>query len=77
MVISSVNQITAALRSCKEGLAWVTEVTFGSRIWIALLVFPLAVPIGWILGITGMNLIYDGFQVTMLALTISLVNYVI
>jgi calcium/proton exchanger cax len=77
MVISSVDQITAALRSHKEGLAWVTEFAFGLCIRIALFVFPLTVLIGWMLDIPGMSMIFDGFQVTMLALTILLVNYVI
>lgn len=77
LVISSVDHITAALRSRKEGISWVTEVAFGSCIRISLFVFPLAVIIGWVTNIPDMNMISDGFQVTILALTILLVNHVI
>jgi Ca2+:H+ antiporter len=77
MVISSVEYITAAIRSRKEGIAWVIEVAFGSSIRLTLFVFPLAVLIGWISGVAGMSMIFDGFQVTMLALTILLVNHVL
>ncbi|KAF2022907.1 hypothetical protein EK21DRAFT_15760, partial [Setomelanomma holmii] len=77
LVISSVEHLTAALRSHKDGIAWVTEVAFGSCIRITLFVFPLAVIVGWIAGVPGMSMIFDGFQVTILALTILLVNHVI
>lgn len=77
MVISSVENITAAFRSRKDGIAWITEVAFGSCIRITLFVFPLAVIVGWIAGVPGMSMIFDGFQVTILALTILLVNHVI
>ena len=77
LVISSVEHITAALRSRKDGIAWVTEVAFGSCIRITLFVFPLAVIVGWVAGVPGMSMIFDGFQVTILALTILLVNHVI
>jgi Ca2+:H+ antiporter len=77
MVISSVEYITAAIRSRREGIAWIIEVAFGSSIRITLFVFPLAVLIGWMAGVSGMTMIFDGFQVTMLALTILLVNHVL
>jgi Ca2+:H+ antiporter len=77
MVMSSVEYITAAIRSRKEGIAWIIEVAFGSSIRLTLFVFPLAVLIGWMAGVSGMTMIFDGFQVTMLALTILLVNHVL
>ena len=77
LIISSVEHITTAIRSRKEGIAWIVEVAFGSSIRISLFVFPLAVIVGWILGISDMNMILDGFQVTILCLTILLVNHVI
>jgi Ca2+:H+ antiporter len=77
LILSSVEHITAVIRSRKEGLAWVTNLVFGSCIRITLFVFPVAVLIGWIAGIPGVTMIFDGFQVTILALTILLVNHVI
>jgi len=76
-IIASVEHITAALRSRKEGIAWIIEIAFGSSIRISLFVFPLAVIVGWILNKPGMNMILDGFQVIILCLTILLVNHVV
>jgi hypothetical protein len=70
LILSSVEHITTAIRSHKEGLAWVTGLDFGSCIRIALFVFPVAVLIGWMADIPGVTMIFDGFQVTILALTI-------
>ena len=55
----------------------IVDVAFSSSIRISLSVFPLAVIVGWILGIPDMDMILDGFQVTILCLTIFLVNHVI
>jgi Ca2+:H+ antiporter len=75
-IIASVEHITAILRSRKENIAWIIEIAFGSSIRIALFVFPMAVIIGWVLGVPDMNMILDGFQVTILCLTIILVNHI-
>jgi Ca2+:H+ antiporter len=76
-IIASVEHITAILRSRKENIAWIIEIAFGSCIRIALFVFPIAVIVGWIYGIPDMNMILDGFQVTILCLTIILVNHIV
>jgi Ca2+:H+ antiporter len=77
LILSSVEHITAVIRSQKEGLDWVTALAFGSCIRITLFVFPVAVLIGWMADMPGVTMIFDGFQVTILALTILLVNHVI
>jgi len=77
LILSAVELITAAIRSHKEGLAWVTGLAFGSCIRITLFVFPVAVLFGWMVDMPGVTMIFDGFQVTILALTILLVNHVI
>jgi Ca2+:H+ antiporter len=77
LILSSVELITAAIRSRKEGPAWVSGLAFGSCIRITLFVFPVAVLFGWIADMPGVTMIFDGFQVTILALTILLVNHVI
>lgn len=75
-IIASVEHITAILRSCKESIAWIIEVAFGSSIRISLLVFLLSVIFGWLIAVP-MDMTLDGFQVTILCLTIILVNHVI
>jgi Ca2+:H+ antiporter len=76
-IIASVDHIAATLRSHKEGIAWIIEIAFGSSVRISLFVFPIAVIVGWFLGVSDMNMILDGFQVIVLCLTIFLVNHVI
>jgi len=44
---------------------------------IALLVIPFVVVLGWILGIDAMNLNFDNFQITVLFVTVLLVNYLL
>jgi Ca2+:H+ antiporter len=76
MIIASIEHISAILRSSKENIDWIVEAALGSSIRLSLFVFPLAVVIGWGLGVTDMSMILDGFQVTILGLTIILVNYI-
>ena len=44
---------------------------------IALLIIPLIVVLGWILGNDDMNLDFDGFQIAVLFVSVLLVNYLI
>ena len=48
-----------------------------SSIRIILFVLPLCVLVGWIKGAPDMNLLFDGFQVTMLSLSILVLNHII
>lgn len=52
-------------------------VAVGSSMQIALLVLPISVILGWILGIEAMNLNFDGFQIAVLFVAVLLVNYLI
>ena len=44
-------------------------VAVGSSIQVALLIIPLLVVLGWILGKADMSLSFDGFQITILFVT--------
>jgi len=55
-------------------------VAVGSSMQIALLVLPLTVVLGWIIGgekAGSMTLDFDGFQITVLFVAVLLVNYLI
>lgn len=75
-VLASVEYVSDALRSRKEGIAWVAEGTLGSSIRVSFFVFPVAVILGWVLD-TKMDMMFDGFQVTIVALAIFMVNHVV
>jgi Ca2+:H+ antiporter len=49
-------------------------VAVGSSMQIALLVIPLMIVLGWILGNDTMTLSFDGFQVAVLFVAVLLVN---
>jgi len=76
LIFSSVELVTAVIRSRKEGLDCVPALAFGLCIRTTLFVCPVAVLIGWMADIPGAIMIFDGFQLTILALTILLVNHV-
>ena len=75
-VLASIEYISNAIRSTKDHRAWIAETIFGSSVRISMFVFPLAVILGWITG-KEMDMIMDGFQVTILTLTVLMVNHVI
>jgi len=52
-------------------------VAVGSSMQVSLLLIPLMVIIGWIMGNDEMNLSFDGFQVAVLFVAVLLVNYLI
>jgi Ca2+:H+ antiporter len=61
--------------ACKDKMDLAIGVAVGSSMQIALLVIPFTVILGWILGRDDMNLSFDGFQVSVLFVSILLVNY--
>ncbi|KAK1756594.1 putative Ca2 /H antiporter VCX1 [Echria macrotheca] len=71
-VPSLVVATAAALRNHAD-LAIV--VTVGASLQVALFVLPLVVVVGWGLGIDGMTLSFDVFQVTLLFVSVLLVNF--
>jgi Ca2+/H+ antiporter len=61
----------------KKDAEWVIEKSIASCIRVALFILPVLVILSWGLGIKDMSLFFDGFQVTILCLTILLVNYLV
>ena len=52
-------------------------VAVGSSMQVALLLIPLMVIIGWIMGKDDMSLSFDGFQIAVIFVAVLLVNYLI
>jgi Ca2+:H+ antiporter len=80
IIIGAAEHIATAIRSYKnrrDEIEWIIEVAIISSIRTSLFVLPLAVLVGWIIGVPGITLFFDGFQVTMLTLAILLVNYIV
>jgi len=77
IVGNAAEHATAVTVACKDKMDLAIGVAVGSSMQIALLVLPLVVVIGWIAGIDDMTLDFDIFQITMLFVSILLVNYLI
>ncbi|KAF8245642.1 calcium/proton exchanger [Wilcoxina mikolae CBS 423.85] len=77
IVGNAAEHATAVTVAMKDKMDLSIAVAVGSSMQIALLVIPLIVILGWILGIDEMNLYFDGFQVMILFVTVLLVNYLI
>ncbi|KAM5438936.1 hypothetical protein McanCB21832_001212 [Microsporum canis] len=77
IVGNAAEHATAVTVAAKDKMDLSIGVAVGSSMQIALLVLPLLVVIGWIAGKDDMTLYFDGFQVTVLFVTVLLVNYLI
>lgn len=77
IVGNAAEHATAVTVAMKDKMDLAIGVAVGSSTQIALLVLPLTVLIGWIIGIDEMNLSFDGFQVAVLFVSVLLVNYLI
>ncbi|EFE29645.1 membrane bound cation transporter, putative [Trichophyton benhamiae CBS 112371] len=82
IVGNAAEHATAVTVAAKDKMDLSIGVAVGSSMQIALLVLPLLVVIGWIAGYSiigkdDMTLYFDGFQVTVLFVTVLLVNYLI
>jgi len=77
IVGNAAEHATAVTVACKDKMDLAIGVAVGSSMQIALLVLPLVVLIGWIAGIEDMTLDFDLFQVTVLFVSVLLVNYLI
>lgn len=75
IVGNAAEHATAVTVAVKDKMDLAIGVAVGSSMQIALLVIPLMVIIGWILGNNCMNLSFDGFQVAVLFVAVLLVNY--
>ncbi len=77
IVGNAAEHATAVTVACKDKMDLAIGVAVGSSMQVALLLIPLMVVIGWIMGNPCMNLSFDGFQVAVLFVAVLLVNYLI
>lgn len=77
IVGNAAEHATAVTVAVKDKMDLAIGVAVGSSMQIALLVLPLMVVLGWILGQDKMDLNFDGFQVAVLFVSVLLVNYLI
>ncbi|RKF60873.1 Vacuolar calcium ion transporter [Golovinomyces cichoracearum] len=77
IVGNAAEHATAVTVAVKDKMDLAIGVAVGSSMQIALLVIPLMIVIGWIMGKEEMNLSFDGFQVAVLFVSVLLVNYLI
>lgn len=76
IVGNAAEHATAVTVAIKDKMDLSIGVAVGSSTQIALLVLPLMVIIGWIIG-ADMTLIFDNFQIAVLFVAVILVNYLI
>ncbi|GFF38968.1 vacuolar calcium ion transporter [Aspergillus udagawae] len=77
IVGNAAEHATAVTVACKDKMDLAIGVAVGSSMQIALLVLPLIIVIGWIMGLENMTLYFDAFQVILLFVSVLLVNYLI
>ncbi|KAL2006316.1 hypothetical protein VTN00DRAFT_9970 [Thermoascus crustaceus] len=77
IVGNAAEHATAVTVACKDKMDLAIGVAVGSSMQIALLVMPLVVVVGWIIGNDDMTLYFDGFQIILLFVSVLLVNYLI
>jgi len=77
IVGNAAEHATAVTVAIKDKMDLAIGVAIGSSMQVSLLLIPLLVVLGWIMGKDGMNLSFDGFQVAVLFIGILLVNYLI
>lgn len=77
IVGNAAEHATAVTVACKDKMDLAIGVAVGSSMQVALLLIPLMVIIGWIMGNDCMTLDFDGFQVAVMFVSVLLVNYLI
>lgn len=77
IVGNAAEHATAVTVAIKDKMDLAIGVAVGSSMQIALLVLPFVVVLGWIIGKDDMTLFFDGFQITVLFVSVLLVNYLI
>lgn len=77
IVGNAAEHATAVAVAAKDKMDLSIGVAVGSSMQIALLVLPLVVVLGWILGKDCMTLYFDTFQIALLFVAVLLVNYLI
>jgi Ca2+:H+ antiporter len=77
IVGNAAEHATAVTVACKDKMDLAIGVAVGSSMQVALLLIPLMVVIGWIMGKDDMTMSFDGFQVAVMFVSVLLVNYLI
>jgi Ca2+:H+ antiporter len=77
IVGNAAEHATAVTVAAKDKMDLAIGVAVGSSMQIALLVLPLIVVLGWIIGEDCMTLYFDTFQIATLFVSVLLVNYLI
>lgn len=77
IVGNAAEHATAVTVAARDKMDLSIGVAVGSSMQIALLVLPLVVILGWILGKDCMTLYFDTFQIALLFVAVLLVNYLI
>ncbi|KAF2473960.1 calcium/proton exchanger [Lindgomyces ingoldianus] len=77
IVGNAAEHATAITVAIKDKMDLAIGVAVGSSMQIALLVLPLIVVLGWIMGKECMTLYFDTFQIAVLFVAVLLVNYLI
>ncbi|RMZ87068.1 hypothetical protein DV736_g5707, partial [Chaetothyriales sp. CBS 134916] len=77
IVGNAAEHATAVTVAVKDKMDLAIGVAVGSSMQIALLVLPFIVVLGWIIKKDDMTLLFDGFQITVVFVTVLLVNYLI
>ena len=77
IVGNAAEHATAVTVAIKDKMDLAIGVAIGSSMQIALLVLPLLVVLGWIMGKDDMTLAFNGFEITILFVAVLLVNYLI
>jgi Ca2+:H+ antiporter len=77
IVGNAAEHATAVTVAIKDKMDLSIGVAVGSSMQIALLVLPLIVVLGWIMGKDCMTLYFDTFQIATLFVSVLLVNYLI
>lgn len=77
IVGNAAEHATAVTVAIKDKMDLAIGVAVGSSMQIALLVLPLIVVLGWIIGKDDMTMFFDGFQIAVLFVAVLLVNYLI
>ena len=77
MILGAVEQIAATTQANEETMDSLVEATLVSNIRVTLFVLPVAVCIGWALGVDEMTLSFEFFQIIMLMIGILIFNVII
>lgn len=77
IVGNAAEHATAVTVAIKDKMDLAIGVAVGSSMQVSLLLIPLMVMIGWIMGKEDMTLSFDGFQIAVIFVSVLLVNYLI